>query len=184
VEAVTDGLERAEAASAHCYFALQENQTLKNQLNAVTNKKQRRTLRTHIANLTGDEAQRLWDQQETEDQVKETQKAARNKARTEKAAETQRRRAHLALLGPAARFEKTLSSCKRSDLEDLIIALGLMIEDKDTAKTLHAKLVDKFSIEPHLKLDPRFSGIFSSSRGRRRLPSSENVAPSPLSLSL
>lgn len=166
--------EEVELYRTHCHFASEENKTLKQQLNKAEKKKGRRTLKTQKAHLTSDEAWLMYDEQEAEDAAEAAKAAEKQKAKEDRKEENVRRRAHLIQLGSSLRFTKPLSQCKRDDLEDIAIILGMAIDSKsDTVKTLYSRIQAHFTANPHLKEDARFMGLFPRATGRRRTTRTE-----------
>ncbi|KAI0797288.1 hypothetical protein BC629DRAFT_1439177 [Irpex lacteus] len=176
--------EDAEAAHSHCHFAQTENKTLKHQLNFAEKKTQRITLRTTKAHLTGPESMQLFRAQADADAQRAADAQKKQDWAAEKLVETEHRRAQLIASGSALRFTKPLSQCKRADLEDVVIILGMTVDAKDTMKTLLSRIQQQFTLRPELKQDARFLGLFPRTSRRHRaqregpcVQVAENAAP-------
>ncbi|THG93508.1 hypothetical protein EW026_g7745 [Hermanssonia centrifuga] len=152
-------------------------QTLKTQLNAREKGTQRRKLRTSEPFLTGPKAMEMFAAQEREEAEKMQLEQRKKQERSDKEAARENQRSELARQGEGVRFTKSLSSCKKGELEDIAYILGLKLDPKDTVKHILAKINTRFDSMPAMKTDPRFRGIFESTRSSRRVLADENTAP-------
>ncbi len=117
----------------------------------------------------------LFAEQEREEEEKARLEDEKKQAKANKEVARETRRAELARLGEAVRFTKSLSSCKKDELEDVAFILGLKLDPKDTMKIILTKINNRFNAIPAMRADPHFCKIFESSRGSRRMVSDENT---------
>ena len=99
-----------------------------------------------------------------EKQQEKKRKAAEKKARI--AAKQKEDLVRRAVQGSTRVFTGSLSSKNKTELEDVGDALGLDISG--TKAVLVARITGHFNEHPRFKEDPRFSGLFDRSRGRKR----------------
>ena len=99
-----------------------------------------------------------------EKQQEKKRKAAEKQAR--KAAKQKEDLVRRAVQGSTRVFTGSLSSKNKTELEDVGDALGLDISG--TKAVLVTRITKHFNEHPRFKEDPRYSGLFERSRGRKR----------------
>lgn len=99
-----------------------------------------------------------------EKQQEKKRKAAEKQAR--KAAKQKEDLVRRAVQGSTRVFTGSLSSKNKTELEDVSDALGLDISG--TKAVLVTRITGYFNEHPRFKEDPRYSGLFERSRGRKR----------------
>ena len=161
-----------DAARVHAVFADRHAAVFQYRFNKKQAKLNQVSSRIHtksrvVTNDQGlEEAKEHWEKKN-----EKKQKAAEKQAR--KAAKEKEDLVRRAVQGSTRVFIGSLSSKNKTELEDIGDALALDISG--TKSILVARINEYFDEHPRFKEDPRFSGIFERSRGRKRpAPVDEN----------
>lgn len=162
-QALGRALAQLSASNAHCTTIRRELDHVQQQLQNVTKKKERGSKKIKARFLTARDLRAEFEQEDAERQERERIAAEKDKQKEAANAESARRVADDA----ANRvFSGRISSYKKDDLRALALALG--VSDKDGKKEITARIEEKFTSEPDLKTNMRFSGLFEKSRARHR----------------
>jgi hypothetical protein len=175
-------------AQSHAIFAHQELQDLKVKVNSRTNNKKRRGDNIKVLGelVTGPESSERRKLRRQEQDAKEKKKAEVEAQKAAKAAEDQARRVQMQH-NPNHTFSGSLSSKNKSELGDILIALGILVDTKAKKADMVKCIQDHFNDPSHIddRENPRFSGLFSGTRRPRQLPrqpeseAENNPAPHP-----
>ena len=154
------------AAEMHAVFAQCESAVWKYQFNQKKEKASgghSRRIHTKARIVTNDEGkEEARREQERREEKKRKETAMKNQKEAKKKDDLVRR----ATQGSTREFTGTLSTKKKTELEDIADALGLDIQGN--RKDLIARITVYFDDFPRFKEDPRFSGLFERARGRKR----------------
>ena len=158
-------------AQSHAIFARQELQDLKIKVNSRTNSKKRRGDDIKVLGelVTGPESSERRKVRRREQDAKEQKKAEVEAQKAAKAAEDQERRTQMQR-NPNHAFSGSLSSKNKSELGDILIALGILVDAKAKKADMVKRIQDHFNDPSHIedRESPRFSGLFPGARRPRQ----------------
>ena len=154
-----------DSARVHAVFADRQAAILQYRLNKKQTKINQTSRRIHTKSRVVTNDVGLEEVAEDfEKQQEKKRKAAEKQAR--KAAKQKEDLVRRAVQGSTRVFTGSLSSKNKTELEDIGDALGLDISG--TKAVLVARITGYFNEHPRFKEDPRYSGLFERSRGRKR----------------
>jgi len=164
--------KQRNTAETHAIMAEAELARLQTQINSNKGKKKGKVKVTNSVLLTSAESRERREVEATERRAKEKKKADAKAAKAVRAAENQVRRTQIQNNAGHA-FSGSLASKNKSELEDIIVAVGLATGRK---AEMIQRIQDYFKYHPEDAKSARYSGLFSSARRGRR------AAPPPITI--
>ena len=153
-----------QASNAHCTLHALENDDLRTQLEKKTERPKRRNIHTSARLLTAPEAQAAFAAEEEERQRKEQAEEAK---RLDKEAADRNREYERAQNAVSKIFDAPITSYKKKD-DILDIASALKLSKEGTVPVLLRRIQAHMLAKPELANNPRFTGLFATSRRPRK----------------
>ena len=166
-----------QAANAHCTIVKRALTDCRTQLQNSNKTRERGSSKIKAQFLSGEKMREAFEAEDAEQQEREKADAEKE---AQKLAELEARNARITQDAASKVFDHTLTSYKRKD-ELLSIAGALQISDKGTISELLGRIRQHMELNPELRENPRFTGLFQTSgaQGHQNGPAVAPDTPRP-----